>query len=97
MERPDQLGTDAEFQRRLAALALEIDRADVIAVLTMRFGSIPPEVEQQIATMTDASRLERLVLVAANVPDFAAFRAELCEEGPVFRMVGESFNPLARG
>lgn len=87
-------GEETEFIKRLREEALETDKEDVLAVLTLRFGEVPAEVAQTIAQLTDASKVERLVLVAANVPKFSKFLEELGEGAEAFRLVGEGFNPL---
>lgn len=86
---------DKDFQERLKDEAVATDMEDLIAVLLLRFGSIPQVVQQQIEAMTDGSTLERLVLVAANVPTFRNFVDELGQGKEAFRMVGEGFNPLS--
>lgn len=86
---------DEAFQKRVREDALATDREDLMAVLLLRFGSIPQAVQDQIDAITDGTNLERLVLVAANVPSFSKFVEELGEGKEAFRLVGESFNPLS--
>lgn len=70
------------------------DREDLIAVLQMRFGDIPPRLIEQIYELNDLNTLERLILVAANAPSFKVFLEELEEGAGAFRMTGERFNPI---
>ncbi|WP_164669517.1 hypothetical protein [Virgibacillus doumboii] len=74
--------------------AIEQDREDLIGLLKMRFGSVSPGVIEAIYQQDDFDTIERLILVAANVPDFKTFLEELEEGKGTFRMVGERFNPL---
>jgi len=66
------------------------DREDLIAVLRMRFGEVPPAVIDFIYAVYSPDTLQRLILVAANAPGWKDFLDEL------FRMVGESYHPLER-
>jgi len=84
------------FLQKLRAEALETDRNDLLAVLALRFGAVPEKMENQIAGIQDGARLERLVLVAANVPTFAEFQTELQQSIGSFKIVGEMYNPLSR-
>lgn len=70
------------------------DREDLIAVLQMRFGDIPPGVIQNIYDLNDLDTLERLILVAANAPSFKVFLEELEEGSGAYRITGERFNPI---
>lgn len=71
------------------------DREDVLAVLTLRFGSVPEPVHARIAACDDPAMLERWILVAANVPTWAAFLSDL-DAGPnAFKMVGPAYEPIA--
>lgn len=72
---------------------LHSDREDLLAVLTLRFGSVPESVQARIAACDDAATLERWILVAANVPDWVTFLHDL-DAGPnAFRLVGASYEP----
>lgn len=71
------------------------DREDLLAVLTLRFGAVPEPVQARIATCDDATTLERLILVAANVPDWDAFLCDLSAGPQAFRLVGASYEPNA--
>jgi hypothetical protein len=71
------------------------DREDLIAVLRMRFGEISGAIIQQIYEINDYSTLQALILAAANSPDWNTFLAEFKMGNEAFRLVGESFNPLA--
>lgn len=69
------------------------DREDLLAVLALRFGAVPTSVQARIAACDDSATLERLILVAANVPDWDAFLREL-DAGPhAFKLVGASYEP----
>lgn len=76
--------------------ALRIDRADLLAILQQRFGSIPEDVRQQIERLDDLDTMNRLILVAVNASKFEIFVNELKEGKDAFRIVGEQFNPLAK-
>ena len=84
---------DRAAQRVRAAAA--IDRDDLLAILTMRFGIVPSAVREQIEKCQDLETLERLVLVAANVPTWEVFLAELDGKGDDFKVVGARFDPLS--
>ncbi|MFC3040629.1 hypothetical protein ACFOGI_10260 [Virgibacillus xinjiangensis] len=71
------------------------DREDLISILKMRFGKVPPKVVESIYEMNDLDTLERLILVAANAPSLKVFLEELEEGEGSFRITGERFNPLA--
>lgn len=72
---------------------LQSDREDLLAVLTLRFGSVPESVQVRIAACDDAATLERWILVAANVPDWASFLSDL-DAGPhAFKLVGARYEP----
>lgn len=74
---------------------LQIDREDLFAVLRLRFGEVPGDVAARIHALEKREALERLILVAANVPDWDSFVREFEEGADAFRMVGERFNPLS--
>ena len=77
-------------------LAAQLDREDLLAVLEMRFGAVPPDILRRIGGLRESDLLQRLILVAANVPDWKTFLDELGAQGESFRLVGEDFNPLAQ-
>ncbi len=77
--------------------AAQLDREDLLAVLEMRFGAVPPDILRRLGELRESDLLQRLILVAANVPDWHTFLNELGAQGESFRLVGEDFNPLARG
>ncbi len=83
---------DAEIEQRKRKI-LEADREDLRAVLLLRFGSIPDDVEARIAKLGDIEQTNRLVLVAANAADLEAFRSEISSEIPAFRILSEAFEP----
>lgn len=70
------------------------DREDLLALLKMRFNSIPTGVVEAIYQITSLDDLERLILVAANAPTFKIFLEELKEGQGSFRIMGERFNPI---
>lgn|GEM_PF-921612 len=72
---------------------LQSDREDLLAVLTLRFGSVPRSVQARIATCNDAPTLERWILVAANVPDWVTFLHDLDAGPEVFKVVGARYEP----
>lgn len=74
--------------------ALETDREDLIGLLELRFGQVSYDVQAQIEAIQDANALERLILVAANVPEFRTFLEELKESKTAFRIVGSQYQPL---
>lgn len=81
---------------RRAQAAAAIDREDLLAILTMRFGAVPAKVRERIEACGNVEALERLVLVAANVPTWDLFVAELDGKGDDFKVVGERFDPLSQ-
>ncbi|HLS67422.1 MAG TPA: hypothetical protein VK029_10580 [Pseudogracilibacillus sp.] len=70
------------------------DREDLIALLRMRFGNIASGIIEEIYQLNDLNSIERLILVAANVPDLKTFLTELEEGKDSFKIVGGRFNPL---
>lgn len=68
------------------------DRQDLLALLAMRFGAMPKGVMDAIGAIEDVSRIDHLILVAANAADWTDFLRELREPG--FRIVGQGFDPL---
>ncbi|HET7521845.1 MAG TPA: hypothetical protein VFJ73_00835 [Bacillales bacterium] len=74
---------------------LATDRQDLHAVLTMRFGPIPDDVCKEIEAIDSTDTLERLILVAANVPAWSVFVTELREGKNAFKLTGQSYDPLA--
>ncbi|MDQ6597598.1 hypothetical protein E2K98_05895 [Bacillus salipaludis] len=70
------------------------DREDLIAVLRMRFGSIPGEMIEDIYGIVDMNALQRLILSAANAANWDVFLEEFNEGRDSFRLLGEKFNPL---
>lgn len=73
---------------------LMVDLADLVALLEMKFGPIPPKVMEQMRAIRKPEVLQRLILVAANASRASVFLAELAAGDKVFRLVGEDFNPL---
>lgn len=76
--------------------ALQIDREDLLALLQIRFGEIPVDVRKEISDIHRTEVMQRLILVAANVPDWASFLKELQSGEAAFRLLGEDFNPLSK-
>ncbi|WP_026575446.1 hypothetical protein [Bacillus sp. UNC438CL73TsuS30] len=70
------------------------DREDLIAVLRMRFGSIPGEIIENIYGIDDMNSLQRLILSAANAANWNVFLEDFNEGRDSFRLLGENFNPL---
>ena len=70
------------------------DREDLIALLQMRFGSIPGGMVQDIYTINDANTLQRLILSAANAANWNVFIDDFHAGRDSFRIIGENFNPL---
>lgn len=79
-----------------ARSAADKDRGDLLAVLYMRFQSLPEKIEERIEAIDDPSVLDRLILVAANARDLDVVIDELVAEGPSFRLVGDRFDPLKK-
>lgn len=84
-----------EVQARLQAQALEVDREDLLALLYLRFGEVPGAMEAEIKNISKPETLERLIIVAANVPSWEGFVKELAEGKDAFRIVGDPYNPIA--
>jgi hypothetical protein len=80
---------------RRAQAAAAVDREDVLAILRMRFGAVPRDVQERIESCDNLDQLERLVLVAANVPTWDDFLAELTSASDEFKIVGARFDPLS--
>ena len=74
--------------------ALAVDRADLIGLLSLRFGFVPQAVQEEIEGITQLETVERLILVAANVPTWDAFLADLREGSSAFKIVGDVYNPI---
>lgn len=74
---------------------LAVDREDLRTVLTMRFGPLPENVKREIEAIDSTDTLERLILVAANVPTWDTFLRELREGKQAFKIVGNLYDPLA--
>lgn len=75
--------------------ALKIDKEDLLAVLHMRFGDVPAEVREDIENIDKLNIVERLIVVAANVPTWETFLKELKEGRDAFRIAGQMYDPLA--
>lgn len=72
---------------------LQADRDDLLEVLTLRFGGASEAMRARIAVCNNPATLERWILVAANVPDWATFLNDF-DAGPnAFKVVGASYEP----
>ena len=76
---------------------LREDLEDLRAVLTLRFGAIPDDIEAKLRDLRDIEQTNRLVLVAANAPDLDALRREFSSEIPAFRILSGSFEQRPQG
>ena len=74
--------------------ALATDKEDLLGLLSLRFGSIPETAIQSIEQTSDLNTIERLIVVAANVPDLNTFLAELDAGSTAFKIVGDVYNPI---
>ncbi|GLG01164.1 hypothetical protein Alches_12030 [Alicyclobacillus hesperidum subsp. aegles] len=83
-----------QFEEQFREFALETDKEDLLAILRIRFGEVPPNAKAFIMKMSDATSLERLILVASNVPDWKSFLNELQESVNAFRIAGEQYRPV---
>ena len=70
------------------------DREDLIAVLQMRFRTIPGDMIEQIYEIDDMNTLQRLILSAANAANWDIFLEDFHTGRESFRLLGESFNPI---
>jgi hypothetical protein len=50
---------------------------DILAVLETRFGEVPRDLPEKIASVVDDDQLTELVRKAASCPDLKAFRNEV--------------------
>lgn len=71
------------------------DRQDLLEILQMRFGQLPPELEEQLYMIEDYETIDRFILVAANVPTLSLFIEEMNQDKRSFKIVGERFDPIA--
>ncbi|WP_245954968.1 hypothetical protein [Fontibacillus phaseoli] len=71
------------------------DREDLLALLEMRFETVPGSVREQIGRMDDLNELQRLILAACNAAEWEVFREELNAGKGSFKLTGERFNPVA--
>lgn len=74
--------------------ALTIDKEDLVGLLELRFGAVPPTVQEEIGEIKELETVERLILVAANVPTWDAFLADLGTGTSAFKIVGDVYNPI---
>lgn len=70
------------------------DREDLQALLEMRFGAIPPDVQAEMERIDKTDTLQRLILVAANAADWNVFVQELKAGDGAFKLVGEHLSPI---
>ncbi len=87
--------TVTRMPNKLHDEAIQTDRADLLALLEIRFGEIPEPVRQVIMDMKDRNMLERLIVVAANVPKIELFTDEIKVGPAAFRIVGNNYNPIS--
>ncbi len=73
--------------------SLQIDREDLTAIIELRFGEIPQDVQNRIESIKKREILERMIVVAANAASWKLLMEEMFEEQDSFRIVGEQFNP----
>lgn len=73
---------------------LDLDREDLNAILDMRFGEIPLQIAQKIASLQDLNQLQRLIIVACNAPEWNVFLEELYQDDQANKLVGDRFNPM---
>lgn len=69
------------------------DVEDLLYVLRTRFGNIERNVEEKIFEIKDFNKINRLILVAANVNSFEDFLFELTDSA-TFKIVGNKFDPI---
>lgn len=74
---------------------LAIDKADLTAILEMRFGTLPADVYRRIHEISRPEVAERYILVAANAASWDVMATELDAPEDSFRIVGEQYNPTA--
>ena len=72
-----QAKLEAEIQTKLEAQRANVARMSISATLEARFGSVPESVRTELASITDANRLEAMIRIAATCPDVATFAAAL--------------------
>ena len=75
---------------------LAVDREDLLAIITMRFGAITKELQTLLFAIEKPTQVERLILVAANAPTLDILLDEIKQGDTAFRMTGSRFDPLAR-
>lgn len=73
---------------------LDYDREDLLALLQIRFGDLQPRIVEGIHGINRLETLQRLILVAANVPDLRFFIEELQAGDASFKLIGERFSPI---
>ncbi len=75
---------------------LTLDREDLYAIITMRFGAITKELRTLLLAIEEPTQVERLILVAANAPSLDILLDEIKQGDTAFRITGSRFDPLAR-
>ena len=75
-------------------LMLKQDLEDLLALLEMRFGTIPPDVYAEIGRIDKLDTMQRLILVAANAADWNVFVQELKAGDGAFKLVGDHLSPI---
>lgn len=74
---------------------LQIDREDLLAVIAMRFGTIPEAVRERIMTCQESATMQRWLLVAANTSRWEVLLEELATGTQAFRLIGPRYQPVA--
>lgn len=93
-QAPQTPGISRAARDEIERAFLRDDRDDLLAVLTLRFGPAPEAVQARIAACASAETLERWILAAANVPDWATFLSELDGGQGDFKLVGARYEPI---
>ena len=70
------------------------DQEDLIAVLRMRFGSVPKDLVQSVYDTKDLDALEKLMLIAAEAEGIENFLKKMQDEMDRFHFTGDYFNPI---
>ena len=66
------------------------DRADLVALVKMRFGTVSSDVMAAMASIDDVSAIDHLILVAANAAQWQDFIMALRQQQ--FRMIDQGSN-----
>lgn len=74
---------------------LQIDREDLLAVIAMRFGTVPEAVRERITACRESATLQRWLLVAVNASRWEVLLEELAAGQQAFRLIGPRYQPVA--